>query len=446
MRNNLTALIITPEPAWPVVNGWDVRHCQLIRSMAEFCECHVVTLASPFVHVDPGETLRQLGVRSFDVIRHSAPIKQITALKSLLASIPMGLIMYRSKKLRGTVAALSACNRYDVCLILGGICMAGYAFDVRARMRVLDMCDDAALGKERRAQFAGNGAIRAFYSRQAKIIRSYLRSASPVFAQILAISEVDAESLSRYVGVPVATVPNSVDAGLFHPLHPCISGLHAPRLLFVGAMHARPNQDAARWFASAVMPLILHENPGTQLQLVGPGGEGLAIDDRSIVVRGFADDLASEYRACDVFVCPLRVGTGIKNKMMEALASGCAVVSTDIGIEGLAVRDGEHLLVANDPLEFANAVNRLLREPELRNRLGRGARAYAEQSLSNESVKNRLRAAILSDENLDEFSTREAIARSPIHISPRSGAFCSDALESDPFHQNDELDKIPGTP
>ena len=446
MKKNITALLITPEPPWPVANGWDVRHCQLIRSMAEFCECDVVTLAPPLVRLDPKEAQWQLRARSIQVIRHSAPIKHVAALRSLLTSIPMGLIMYRSKDLRSAVAAMSARNRYDVCLILGGICMAGYAFDVRARVRVLDMCDDAALSKERRARIAGNGPARAFYRRQAKMIRSYLRGASSTFTRILAISEVDAESLSRYIDVPVITVPNSVDVGLFHPAQLGVSATHEPLLLFVGAMHARPNRDAIRWFASAVMPFILRENPGTRLQLVGRGGEGLMIDNPSVVVRGFADDLAAEYRACDVFVCPLRVGTGIKNKVMEALSSGCAIVATDIGVEGLAVHHGEHLLIANDPLEFAYAVNRLLREPELREHLGKAARAYAEQSLSIESVKNRLRSAILPDENLGELSAREVLARPPICISSRSGAVCSDALESDPFHQNDELDKIPGIP
>ena len=413
MRKELTALVITPEPAWPVVNGWDVRHRQLIRSMAEFSELDVVTLASPFVRVDPGETRRQLGARSFDVIRHSPPPKHFAGLKSLLTSKPMGLIMYRSEPLCNAVAALSARNRYDVCLVLGSICMAGYASDVQARMHVLDMCDDVALHNERRALIVGNGVARAYYRRQAKIIRSYLWRASSAFTRILAISEVDAESLSRYVDVSVVTVPNTVDAALFRPAQLGASVPHDPLLLFVGAMHSRPNRDAVRWFTSSVMPWILRENPGTRLQLVGPGSDGLAIDSPSVVARGFAENLAAEYRTCDVFVCPLRIGTGIKNKLLEALSSGCAIVSTEIGIEGLAVRHGEHLLVANDPIEFAQAVNRLLRERELRARLGKAARAFAEQSLSTETVKNCLRAAILPDENLTACSTD----RSPISQS-----------------------------
>src|ERR1700691_6151235 len=125
MRKILTALVLTPEPAWPVRNGSDVRMHQLIRVMAEFCEFDVVTLAPPLIRVDPGETRRQLGARSLNVIRHSPPRKQIAALESLLSSKPMGSIMYRSELIRNAVAALSSRNQYDVCLVFGGVCMAG---------------------------------------------------------------------------------------------------------------------------------------------------------------------------------------------------------------------------------------------------------------------------------------------------------------------------------
>ena len=370
--------------------------------MAEFCEFDVVTLAPPLVRVDPGETRRQLGARSLNVIRHAPPPKQFVALESLLTSKPMGSILYRSELMRHAVAAMSARNQYDVCLIFGGVCMAGYAADVQARMRVLDMCDDAALNKERRALVAGNVLARAFYRWQAKLIRTYQQNESPAFTRILTISAVDAASLSLYVGAPVVTVPNSVDAGIFHPADTGVSLLQNPRLLFVGAMNFRPNRDAVRWFTSAVMPLIVRENPGAQLQLVGPDSEKVTVDSPSVVALGFAENLAAEYRKCDVFVCPLRVGTGIKNKMLEALSSGCAIVSTEIGVEGLDVRHEEHLLVANDPLEFASAVNRLLRDPGLRERLGKAARAFTEKSLSTQSVRSRLRAAIFPDESLQQ--------------------------------------------
>lgn len=400
MRKAPTALVITPEPAWPVRNGSDVRIHQLIRSLAEFCEFDVVTLAPPSVSVDPEETRRQLGARSVNMIPHSLPLKQIVVLKSLLTSKPMGLIMYRSEALRKAAVTLSTRNRYDVCLVFGGICMAGYAANAQPMRNILDMCDDAALNKERRALISDNHFARIFYRWQAKLIRSYLRSTSPAFTRILASSPLDAASISRYVDVPVVTVRNSVNVELFRPAKLDASTAHDALLLFVGAMNYRPNRDAVRWFTSAVMPTILRENSGARLQVAGPGSEEVTNGSPSVVSLGFAENLAAEYRKCDVFVCPLRVGTGIKNKMLEALASGCAIVSTGIGIEGLDVRHDEHLLVADGPYEFASAVNRLLREPELRKRLGRAARVFAEQSLSTDSVRGCLRAAILPDEGL----------------------------------------------
>ena len=394
-----TALVITPEPAWPVVDGWGGRHNQLIRSLAEFSAVDVVTLAPPSLRIDQNAAQRQLQAMSFTVIRHAHPSKRIAALKSLITSEPLGSILFHSETLRGTLGDLCARNQYDYCLILGDICMAQYAANVQARVTVLDMCDDVAFNYDRRAQCSDNGVIRAYYRRQANVIRTYLRAQCSVLSRIITISEPDEASLSRDVEVPVVTVPNGVDAEIFRPSPVRVSSPHDPQLLFVGAMRSWSNRDAVEWFASSVMPAIVRENPGARLHLVGSGTDRLAIANPSVIARGFAQDLAAEYRSCDVFVCPLRVGTGIKNKLMEALASGCAIVSTTVGTDGLAVRHGEHLLVADDPLDFALAVNRLLREPELRTSLGRAARTFTEKSLSTEKVSSCLRAAMLLDEN-----------------------------------------------
>jgi glycosyltransferase involved in cell wall biosynthesis len=275
--------------------------------------------------------------------------------------------------------------------------MAQYAADIEARMHVLDMCDDVSRYYERRAVSTSNYLKRAYYCRQAKVMRGYLTRQSSRFSKILAISESDAKSISESVDIDVATVPNYVDPEVFSPEANIVYAMHRPRLLYVGAMSSWANRDAVEWFVSAIIPSILQETPTAQLQVVGPGTKLLAIDSPFVVLRGFTEDLPSEYRMCDVFVCPLRVGAGIKNKLMEAFASGCAVVSTDVGIEGLDVRNGEHLLVANGPLDFARAVNRLLREPELRSRLGNAARAFAETALSERTMGDSLRAAMFSD-------------------------------------------------
>jgi glycosyltransferase involved in cell wall biosynthesis len=405
MSKDLTALIITPEPAWPVMNGWDARNYQLIRAMAGFSKFDVVTLAHPVLHIDQKETCDKLKARSLTVIRHSPPSYVLTALKSLITSEPMGPLLFRSEGLHSTVAALSARNRYDVCLILGNLCMAEYAADAQALMHVLDMCDDVAHYYDRRALIAGNGPARAFYRGQAKMLRSYLRRESLGFNRILAICELDANSIAQEVDVPVVSVPNCVDSRHFRPAQSGASVPHDPLLLFVGSMDYWPNRDAVDWFTSSVMPRILQKNPDTRLQLVGPGTKQFTSVSPSVVLRGFVENLAAEYRACDVFVCPIRVGTGIKNKLMEALASGCAIVSTDIGIEGLALRNGEHLLIANDPIEFAHAVNSLLCDSALRTRLGNAARAYAEEALSEGISCNLLRAAMLPNDSVDVLSS-----------------------------------------
>jgi glycosyltransferase involved in cell wall biosynthesis len=153
-----------------------------------------------------------------------------------------------------------------------------------------------------------------------------------------------------------------------------------PSILFVGNFLYEPNIDAALYFSQLIFPLILKDVPNAKLHLVGnappPEVSSLTLN-KQIKVSGYVDSLTNFYKDADVVVCPLRIGGGVKVKVLEALNAGKAIVSTSIGAQGLNLSTYPSLTVADEVADFAEKVVRFLLDPQKRYRQEQQALAYA---------------------------------------------------------------------
>ena len=210
--------------------------------------------------------------------------------------------------------------------------------------------------------------------------------------RVYVCSERDRAALqARSARAEVRVLPNGLtprpDPGQSDPEAP-------PTLLFVGTLGYYPNEDAALYFCREVLPRLrrLMGRP-IRVLLVGPG-PGPAVADLTsnpdVIVTGAVDDLSDYYRQAHCAIAPLRAGGGTRIKVLEAFANRRPVVSTTIGSEGIAVRDGEHLLLADTPELFAEACARLLADPAQRAALATRALDLFEAHYSLDAVAARL--------------------------------------------------------
>jgi glycosyltransferase involved in cell wall biosynthesis len=143
-----------------------------------------------------------------------------------------------------------------------------------------------------------------------------------------------------------------------------------------------PNVHAARWFAGRVLPRIRRALPGATFHVVGARPHRtlrrLARRDPAVVVTGFVEPLPPHLRRAAIAVAPIHAGSGQALKVLEAMATGTPVVATPLAAAGIGARPDEHLLVAEDPDSFAAQVVRLLRDPDLADRLAASARHFVE--------------------------------------------------------------------
>ena len=202
------------------------------------------------------------------------------------------------------------------------------------------------------------------------------------FNMCVGVSAQDRERLVALCpGMAVEVVSNGVDLDYFKPG----DAEDEMSLVFTGSMDWHPNEDAVLYFCHHVLPLIRTEFPEIKFCIVGsnPSERVLGLQRlEGVVVTGSVEDVRPYISNAAVYVVPLRVGGGTRLKILQALAMRKAVVSTSIGCEGLDLQPEEHLLVADEPQQFAESTIRLVRDRSLRNRLSESGGALVREKYS----------------------------------------------------------------
>jgi glycosyltransferase involved in cell wall biosynthesis len=203
------------------------------------------------------------------------------------------------------------------------------------------------------------------------------------------LTKQDKVSMSKLQpGLDIRTIPDGTDhvkvisnrASLAKCASNYIDHTIYPSVLFVANFAYEPNVDAALYFSNVIFPIVLENVPKAKLLLVGnsPPREVTSLGaNENIQVTGFVNSLVPYYEAANVVICPLRIGGGVKVKILEALNAGKAIVSTSIGAQGLDLNLYQAVAIADDPPDFARKVVQLLLDPAERYRQEQQALAYS---------------------------------------------------------------------
>lgn len=210
--------------------------------------------------------------------------------------------------------------------------------------------------------------------------------------RIITVSEEDKQTLASLEPSldNIASVPIGVDVDYFDGV---VRDPASSNILSIATMYWPPNVDSMLYFHKDILPLVRKEVPDCTLTIAGQRPvqsiQSLA-SDLGTRVTGYVEDSRDYARDCGVFIVPLRSGSGVRVKILNAMAMGLPVVSTSVGAEGLDVISGEHLLIADTPKDFAESVVRVLRDSDLAARLGQNARDQVRENYSWDTIGRRL--------------------------------------------------------
>lgn len=363
----------------PVDKGGKIRTYQMLRALKRE---HRVT----YLTLDDGAASEDAVERAEEYCHELVRVPHRTREKfsagfyaelaaNLVSPLPYFMKKYESRAMRREIESRAVASDFDVL-----VCdFLNPAVNVPARLpvpTVLFQHNVEAMIWRRHYEVQTNPVKRAYLYGQWRKAFAYERAACGRFDAVVAVSRDDAETMRRDYGVErVSDVPTGVDTDFFRPSPGAGPEPHA--LVFTGSMDWLPNEDAIQFFTREVLPLVRERVPGVRLTVVGrkPYASLLELSKRdpSIVVTGRVEDVRPYMERAAAYVVPIRVGGGTRLKIYEAMAMGLPVVSTTIGAEGLPLKEGEDLLVADEPRAFADAVVRVLTDESLAKGLGERA-------------------------------------------------------------------------
>jgi sugar transferase (PEP-CTERM/EpsH1 system associated) len=379
-------LVVAPYPPYPPRFGGAARIYHLLRVLARDHRITLLSFASPDEAADM-RPLADLGIEVHTVPRapaRSPRRKRLYQLRSLVGRTYSHYSLWSPRMAAGLDGLLSR-RRFDVVQLEFGDLAGSYAV-APGPLRVLDEHNVEYRFLERLERQERSRLRRLFYRLEARKLRDDELAACRRADAILTTSDVDRATLAPDVGTtPIRVVPNGVDTTFFTP-GPAGNG--RPRLVFTGAIDYQPNTDAVLHFCAEIWPRVRRAAPEATLAIVGkdPPPAVLALAGEGVTVTGTVPDVRPWMQSATAFVVPLRTGGGTRLKILEALASGRAVVSTSLGCEGLEVTPGRDILVADEPAAFADAVLRCVGDPALRARLGAAGRALVEERYRWEAI------------------------------------------------------------
>jgi polysaccharide biosynthesis protein PslH len=381
----------------PLDSGGKIRSFHIAKALAS---CHEVTIFSYHAPLedDPHQNLRSIFddvvIEPVNVARGRGLQEAVNYLRLSLSSLPYSIAKYSPPHVKQRLASVLRSQIFDVLLIdfVGAGAVVPWEADIP---KVVFTHNVEATIWKRHAEIAKNPVWRAVFRREHRRMEAteidYLGRAQ----HVLTVSDTDAEAFREHLPQQrITTIPTGVDAEYFKPQNL----EEEDHIVFTGSMDWMPNEDGMIYFVEDVLPLIREERPNSALWIVGrsPSARILHLGSKDPLIRvtGRVDDVRPYIARGTAYIVPLRVGSGTRLKIFEAMAMGKAVVSTTIGAEGLPLSHGSNGFLADSPEEFARCTCRLLGDRNLRQSIGSAARELVLRSFSWDAVARKFGDAL----------------------------------------------------
>lgn len=351
-------LVILPRVPYPLEKGDKLRAYHHLKYLSKFHEIHLCCLNDLPLHPEAEINLRPF-CKSISIIQLGKTGIYFNILKAFLSGRPLQAGYFYSCRMARKIAEIMETVKPEhvFCQLIR---TARYAEKLSVA-KTLDFQDVFSVGAGRMKD-SMPFYIRPFLGLESKRVAAYEAKMFSIFDNLVIISEPDRDAICHPDKERIVVVSNGVDGDYFIP---------AERekkfdLLFTGNMSYPPNVNGVEYLVRQILPLVHASRPETRLMIAGanPSPAVLALASDKVEVSGWVEDIRECYAASRVFIAPMQIGTGLQNKLLEAMAMQLPCITSPLANKALNAIDGVDILVGTTPAEYARHIIALLDDPE----------------------------------------------------------------------------------
>jgi sugar transferase (PEP-CTERM/EpsH1 system associated) len=359
-------LVLLSRVPFPLEKGDKLRAYHLITRLAKRHEVYLFCLSDSRVDQAHVEHLQQV-CSHIEVVRIGRWRILLKLLTAVFSRLPFQVAYFHHRHAQRRIDRAIDTFKPDhvICQLVR---TTEYVRERYALPKTVDYMDTLSKGMERRTENAPLHLQPIFRTETRRLIR-YENLMFDQFDHSVIISAQDRDFIYHPWRDRMAVVPNGVDTAHFTPqnVEPEFD------LLFTGNMNYPPNIDSVLYLVQKVLPLVRKERPDTSLLISGvdptASVRDLAKTDPRIAVTGWVKDIRSSYARSRIFIAPMQIGTGLQNKLLEAMAMRIPCITSTLANNAVGAPPGDAILIGNTPEDYAALILRLLSDPAERERV-----------------------------------------------------------------------------
>ncbi len=388
-----TIFIILSRIPYPLEKGDKLRAFYQIRELSKHHNLIICALSESTPHPDARAILKDYSTSLYFFRLQKACIF-LRLIQGVFSRKPFQVAYFYNKRIHRRIAELIDCHQPDhiYCQLIR---TAEYVRDDRTD-KTIDYQDVFSAGLKRRANIAP-WYMRPLLNLEYKRVRRYEKTVFDRFNKKTIISAPDRELIAHEKHKEITVVPNGVDTDYFKstPMNKLYD------VVFTGNMAYPPNINGATYLVREVMPHVWKEVPGARVAIAGatPSPAVKSLASEKVVVTGWVEDIREYYARSRIFAAPMQIGTGLQNKVLEAMAMGLPCITSPLANEALKASAGKEILIGRNPGEYAQHILSLLRDNTLHKTISELGHQFVLKNFNWENTSKILEAVIIGKDS-----------------------------------------------